>query len=110
MKKILIAAMLIIALFFTGLLFEGEAKTKEKDIYALSYLAGYKCYKAMAGRVMMPDRFTFVNGYKSGFGEALLINIDNSAFKRGRQDAHNHYPSRYKEDILEDLFAEDEKT
>jgi len=102
MRKILVCVVIIIFLFSLMQALGEEVKKKEKDIYALSYLGGYKCYTAMAGIVGMKERLNFINGYKSGFTGALMIDINESVFDKGFQDARNRYPSKYKEDILKD--------
>lgn len=109
MKKIVILSMLVgmvCLVSLTGLsdVARGEeVKKKEKDLYALSYLGGYKCYSTMAARkVMFRNRLTFAEAYKTGFAEALVISINESAFDKGFQDASSGLPSQYKEDILKE--------
>lgn len=112
MKKILILLMLVVAVGLVSLSVGAqrvargeEVKKKEKDVYALSYLGGYKCYKTMADRkVMFKYRLNFTEAYKLGFADALIININESAFDKGFQDASNGLPSQYKEDILKSLM------
>lgn len=103
MKKILLSVMTIVFLSCLGQARgEGEKKS-EKDIYAFSYLAGYKCYTTLAERkIMMRHRLTFAEAYKIGFGQALLISINESAFDSGFQEASSGLPSKYKEDILKE--------
>lgn len=102
MKRLLICWVIILFLFSLGQASGEEVKKKEKDIYALSYLSGYKCYRAMAGIVGMKERLNFIRGYKNGFADALMIGINESIFDEGFQDAGNRYPSRYSEDILKE--------
>ena len=110
MKRIWILLMLVAAVGLVSLSVGAqrvargeEVKKKEKDIYALSYLGGYKCYSTMTARkVMFRNRLTFAEAYKTGFAEALVISINESAFDKGFQDASSGLPSQYKEDILKD--------
>ena len=110
MKKILILLMLVGVVCLVSLSVGAqrvargeEVKKKEKDIYALSYLGGYKCYTTLANRkVMFKYRLNFTEAYKTGFAEALVININESAFDKGFQDASSGLPSQYKEDILKE--------
>ena len=98
MKKILILLMLVGVVCLVSLSANAQ---REKDVYALSYLGGYKCYTTLANRkVMFKYRLNFTEAYKTGFAEALVISINESAFDKGFQDASSGLPSQYKEDIL----------
>jgi hypothetical protein len=105
MRKLLLYG-IIAVLFFTAQLFGEEGAAKEKDIYALSYLCGYKCYRAISGKVIsqLQYRNFVVDAYKSGFTEALLFDLNESAFEQGFQDAKNNSPSKYKEDIIKEYI------
>lgn len=103
MKKILVMVVMAVFLVSVGQALGEEAKKKEKDIPALSYLGGYKCYKTLTDRkVMFRNRLTFAEAYKVGFADGLAINISESAFDEGFNDASSNYPSKYKEDILKE--------
>lgn len=99
--RILIVSIIIVFLLIPAQM-RGEEIKKEKDTYALSYLCGYKCYSATSGIVLanIQSRRFVINAYKRGFGDALLITINEPAFDKGFQDAKGNLPSKYSEDIL----------